>query len=107
VEATQSRPSIGETKQALYKLFAPYIHTIPLEEPIESVEQARRDAQLRYMVLFGAACSYGLGRAERLEGSDLRTFALELKEQLARALAAFVTSIRTQPPALSTVSHLS
>jgi len=48
-------------------------------------------------VIYGAACSYCLARAERLEGSCLRTFALELKERLARILAAFVTSILTQP----------
>ena len=106
MQVTQTRPSIGETKQALYKLFAAYIHTIALEGPIESVEQARRDTQLRYVVLYEAACCYGLGRAKRLEGSYLRTFARELKEQLAQALAAFVTSIRTQPPALSTVIYL-
>jgi len=35
----------------------------------------------------------GHSRAERLDGSYLRTFALELKEQLALTLAAFVTSI--------------
>jgi hypothetical protein len=73
-----------ETKQALYNLIAAYIHTVPLEQPIESVERARRDAQLRYVVIYGAACSYCLGRAERLEGSYLRTFTLELKEQLAQ-----------------------
>jgi hypothetical protein len=44
-----------------------------------------------------AACSYCLGRAERLEGSYLRTFAIELKEQPAQTLAAFVTSILAQP----------
>ncbi|MGB8373362.1 MAG: hypothetical protein WCE82_10660 [Halobacteriota archaeon] len=49
------------------------------------------------MVIHGAACSYCLGRAERLEGSYLRTFALELKEQLAQTLAAFVTSVPTGP----------
>lgn len=32
------------------------------------------------------------GRAEPLEGSYLRTFALELKERLSQTLAAFVTS---------------
>jgi hypothetical protein len=32
-----------------------------------------------------------------LDGSYLRTFALELKEQLAQTLAAFVLSILTQP----------
>jgi hypothetical protein len=97
VQATQPRPSIGETKQALYKLFAAYIHTIPLEELIESVERARLDAKLRYVVIYGAACSYCLSRAERLDGSYLRTFALELKEQLAQTLAVFVTSILTGP----------
>jgi hypothetical protein len=88
---------MGETKQALYKLFTAYIHTIPLEELIESVERARLDAKLRYMVIYGAACSYYLARAERLEGSYLRTFALELREQLAQTLAAFVMSILTEP----------
>ena len=34
-----------------------------------------------------------MSRAERLDGSYLRTFAVELKEQLAQTLAAFVTSI--------------
>ena len=43
--------------------------------------------------MYGAACSYCLSRADRLEGSYLRTFALELKEQLARTIAAFVISI--------------
>ena len=56
-------------------------------------ETARQDAQLWYVVIYGAACSYCLARAERLDGSYLRTFALELKEQLAQTLAAFVTSI--------------
>ena len=97
MQATQPRPSIGETKQALYKLFAAYIHTIPLEELIESVERVRLDAKLRYVVIYGAACSYCLSRAERLDGSYLRTFALELKEQLAQTLAVFVTSILTGP----------
>jgi len=49
------------------------------------------------VVVYGAACSYCLGRAERLEGSYLRTFALELKEQLAQTLTAFVMSILTEP----------
>jgi hypothetical protein len=70
---------------------------VPLEQLIESVERARRDAQLRYVVIYGAACSYCLGRAERLEGSYLRTFAVELKEQLAQTLATFVTSILAEP----------
>jgi hypothetical protein len=49
------------------------------------------------VVTHGAACSYCLARAERLEGSYLRTFALELKEQLAQILTAFVVSILTGP----------
>jgi hypothetical protein len=73
---------IGDKKQALYKLFAAYLHTVPLSDLIKSVERARRDAQLRFAVIHGAACSYCLARAERLDGSYLRTFALELKEQL-------------------------
>ena len=97
MQAVHIQKDISETKQALYNLFAAYIHTIPLEELIESVERARLDAKLRYVVIYGAACSYCLGRAERLEGSYLRTFALELKEQLAQTLAAFVTSILTRP----------
>ena len=68
-----------------------------VSELMENVERARRDAQLRYVVIYGAACSYCLGRAKRLDGSYLRTFALELKEQLAQTLAAFVTSILEGP----------
>ncbi|MGD0172398.1 MAG: hypothetical protein ABSB81_09815 [Halobacteriota archaeon] len=48
------------------------------------------------MVMYGAVCSYCLARAERLDGSYLRTFALELKEQLAQTLTTFVMSILTQ-----------
>ncbi|MFZ0924991.1 MAG: hypothetical protein WCE82_05835 [Halobacteriota archaeon] len=83
----------AETREAIYNLFAAYLHTIPLEDLIKSVERAQLDAKLRYMVIYGAACSYCLGRAKRLEGSYLRTFALELKEQLALTLTVFVTSI--------------
>jgi hypothetical protein len=97
VQAIHPQTDTGDKKQAIYKLFAAYIHTIPLEELIESVERARLDAKLRYVVIYGAACSYCLARAERLEGSYLRTFALELKEQLAQTLTTFVTSILTQP----------
>ena len=57
---------------------------MPLEELTESAEPARRDARLRYVITNGAACGYCLSRAERLDGSYLRTFALELKEQLAQ-----------------------
>jgi hypothetical protein len=63
----------------------------------KSVERVRQDAKLRYVVTHGAACSYCLARAERLEGSYLRTFALELKERLAQTITAFVMSILTQP----------
>ena len=87
----------AETKEAIYNLFAAYVHTVPLQDLIGMVERARREAQLRYVVIYGAACSYCLGRAKRLDGSYLRTFALELKEQLAQTLAAFVVSILTQP----------
>jgi hypothetical protein len=97
VQAIHAQADIGDRKQALYNLFAAYIHTVPLKELIESVEQARRDAQLRYVVIHGAACSYCLARAERLDGSYLRTFARELKEQLAQTLAVYVTSILVGP----------
>jgi hypothetical protein len=97
VQAIHHQTDTGDKKQALYTLFAAYIHTIPLEELIESVERARLDAKLRYVVIYGAACSYCLGKAKRLEGSYLRTFALELKEQLAQTLATFVISILTGP----------
>ena len=82
---------------ALYNLFAAYLHTVPLEELIDSVERARRDAQLRHVVLYGATCSFCLSRAKRLDGSYLRAFALELKEQLAQTLAGYVTSILAGP----------
>ena len=48
----------SDKQQALYNLFAAYIHTIPLEELIESVERARLDAQLRYVVIYGATFIY-------------------------------------------------
>ena len=97
MQVTEPKKSISETNHALYKLFAAYLHTVPLAELIESVERARLDAKLRYVVIHGAACSYCLGRAGRLDGSYLRTFALELKEQLAQTLATFVTSILAEP----------
>ena len=84
VRAIHPQTHADNRKQALYNLFAAYLHTVPLEQLIESVEQARRDAKLRYVVIYGAACSYCLGRAKRLEGSYLRTFALEIKEHLSR-----------------------
>jgi hypothetical protein len=97
VQAIHHQTDTGQTKQAIYNLLAAYVHTKPLEQLIESVERARRDAQLRYVVIYGAACSYCLSRAERLEGSYLRTFALELKDQLTQTLTAFVMSILTRP----------
>jgi hypothetical protein len=97
VQGIYSQTQKSDKKQAIYNIFAAYLHTVPLEELIESVERARRESQLRHIVLYGATCSYCLSRAARLDGSYLRTFALELKEQLAQTLAAFVTSILTQP----------
>jgi hypothetical protein len=97
VQTIYSQKVKAETKEAIDNLFAAYVHTMPLAELIESVERAQREAQLRYVVLYGAACSYCLSRAKRLDGSYLRTFALELKEQLAQTLTAFVTSILAQP----------
>jgi hypothetical protein len=97
VPAIHPQTDTGDKKQAVYNLFAAYIHTMPLEELIESVERARLDAKRRHVVIYGAACSYCLDRAKRLDGSYLRTFALELKEQLAQALTTFVTSILTEP----------
>ena len=63
----------------------------------KNLERSRRDAQLRYVVICGAACSYCLARAERLDGSYVQTFALDLKEELTQTLAAFVTSILAGP----------
>ena len=97
MQAIHLQTDTTDKKQAIYNLFAAYVHTMPLEELIESVERARLDAKLRHVVIYGAACSYCLARAERLEGSYLRTFALELKEQLAQTLTTFVTSILTEP----------
>jgi hypothetical protein len=84
VQALYPKTPAGDKKQALCNLFAAYFHTVPLEELIGSVERARLHAKLRYVVIYGAACSYCLAGAERLEGSYLRTFAVELKEQLAK-----------------------
>jgi hypothetical protein len=47
VQAIHHQTDTGDKKQAIYNLFAAYIHTIPLEELIESVEQARLDARLK------------------------------------------------------------
>jgi hypothetical protein len=96
VQATKSQINKGEKQQALYNLFAAYLHTVPLEELIDNVERSSRDAQLRYVVLYGTLCSYCLSRAARLDGSYLRTFALELKEQLAQILATYTRSILDQ-----------
>jgi len=96
VQITEPEKSVGQTNHDLYALFAAYLHTVPLDQLLESVERARRDAQLRFVVIYGATCSYCLSRAQRLDGSYLRTFALELKEQLAQTLAVCVTSIPTR-----------
>jgi hypothetical protein len=42
VQAIHTATNTGDKKQAIYKLFAAYIHTIPLEELIESVERAEK-----------------------------------------------------------------
>ena len=97
MQAIKPQIFTADKKQDVYKLFAAYIHTIPLAELIESAERAQLDAKLKYVVIYGAACSYCLARAERLDGSYLRTFALELKEQLAQTLTTFVTSILAGP----------
>jgi hypothetical protein len=86
----------GDKNQATYNLFAAYVHTVPVVKLIDSLERSRRDGQLRHVVIHGAARSYCLSRAERLIGSYLRTFALELKEQLAQTFAPSVTSILTR-----------
>jgi len=86
--------AVGLSPSAQFLLF---VHAIHPQTYTGDEKQARRDAQLRYVVIYGAACSYRLSRAERLDGSYLRTFALELKELLAQTLAAFVTSILTRP----------
>ena len=96
MQITEPEKSVGQTNHDLYALFAAYLHTVPLDQLLESVERARRDAQLRFVVIYGATCSYCLSRAQRLDGSYLRTFALELKEQLAQTLAVCVTSIPTR-----------
>jgi len=73
VQAIHTATNTGDKKQAIYKLFAAYIHTIPLEELIESVERARLDAKLRYVVIYGAGAAYGSGPdpTERLPDKQL------------------------------------
>jgi hypothetical protein len=71
-----ARTHTADKKQALYKLFAAYIHTMPLKELIESVERAMLDAKLRHLVIYSVACNYCLARAERLDGSCFRTLRL-------------------------------
>ena len=53
VQAIHPHTEMGDKKQALYKLFAAYIHTVPLEQLLESIERARLDAKLRYVVIYG------------------------------------------------------
>jgi hypothetical protein len=107
VQAIHHQTDVSQTKQALYKLFAAYVHTIPLEELIESVERTRLDAKLRYVAIYGAAYSYCLARAQRLEGSYSRTFALERKEGrkwLSNAFSMRWVSCALESP-LMTVSY--
>jgi hypothetical protein len=42
VQAIHPQTDTGDKKQPIYNLFAAYMHTIPLEELIESVERWRR-----------------------------------------------------------------
>jgi hypothetical protein len=42
VQAIHSRTDVEDRKQAVYNLFAAYVHTMPLEELIESVEAFNR-----------------------------------------------------------------
>jgi hypothetical protein len=84
-------------QQALFNLFAAYLHTIPLEELIHRVERARRDAQLRHVVLYGRLVAIASAGPNDLMAHTCVLFALELKEQLALTFAACVTSILTQP----------
>ena len=95
VQATYPQIHTGEKKQAIYNLLAAYIHTVPLEELLASVERAQRDAQLTYVVIYGAARSYCL--AEPNGSKDRTCGRLRLKEQLAQTLAAYVTSILVEP----------
>ena len=44
VQAIRVEKDAKETKQALFSLFAAYLHTVLLEELPRSVERARRDA---------------------------------------------------------------
>jgi hypothetical protein len=55
VQAIHRQTDTSDKKQAIYYLLAAYIHTMPLEELIESVERARLDAKLRYVVMYRTA----------------------------------------------------
>jgi len=50
VQAIYSPTYTGDKKQALYNLFVAYVHTVPLEELLASVERARRDPLLRILI---------------------------------------------------------
>ena len=43
MQAIYPQTDAGDKKQAVYNLFAAYIHTVPFEQLIESVERARRE----------------------------------------------------------------
>jgi len=55
MQAIQARNLTAESREAIHNLFGAYIHAVPLEQLIESIERARRDAQLRYVVIHRAA----------------------------------------------------
>jgi hypothetical protein len=74
VQVIHPHTDMGDKKQKIYNLFAAYLHTVPLEVLIESIERARRESQLRHIVFYGATCSYCLSRAKRLDGSYLRSY---------------------------------
>jgi hypothetical protein len=63
----------AETGEVIHKLFAANVHTVPVEELLANVERARRDAQLRYVAIYGVGVplcrksgKYSLGS----DGSD-------------------------------------
>ena len=54
VQTIYQQKVTAETREAIFNLFAACLHTMPLGELLESAERARRDAQLRYVVIYGA-----------------------------------------------------
>ena len=68
MQAIHPQIHTGDKKQAIYNLFAAYVHTMPLEELIESVDRARRDAQLRYVVIYGLPAATASAGPDGLKG---------------------------------------